>query len=206
MGTHQTTFNFNEQFEFSGKVKTWSLIAIVIGVLAIAYGFIITGSDRAFANLLLMSYYFTCVCAAGAVFLAIQLVSQSGWSAGFLRIPHAFASVLPIASIILLLVCILGLFSGNLYAQWFAPGLTDPSSENYDAIVAGKSIYLNAPAFLIREVVFLGVYSICAYLLAKYSYSEDLEGGMTYYKKSFKLAAIFLVVFGFTSLFGFLTR
>lgn len=198
MGTHHT-YNFNEQFEFSGKPKTWSLIAILIGVIAIAYGFIVTGSDRAFANLLLMSYYFTCVCAAGAVFLAIQLVSQSGWSAGFLRIPQAFASVLPIASLILLAVCTLGLFSGHLYHHWFAEGLTDPNSPNYDILVAGKAIYLNAPAFLIREVVFLGSYSICAFLLAKYSYKEDFQGGMVLYKKSFKLAAIFLVVFGFTS-------
>jgi hypothetical protein len=199
MGTHQHTYNFNEQFEFSGKPKTWSLIAILIGVIAIAYGFIITGSDRAFANLLLMSYYFTCVCAAGAVFLGIQLVSQSAWSAGFLRVPQAFASVLPIASLILLVICTAGLFSGNLYDQWFAEGLTDPNSPNYDALVAGKAVYLNAPAFLIREIVFLGSYSICAFLLAKYSYKEDLQGGMTFYKKNFKLAAIFLVVFGFTS-------
>lgn len=199
MGTHQHTYNFNEQFVFSGKVKTWSLIAILIGVLAIAYGFIVTGSDRAFANLLLMSYYFTCVCAAGAVFLAIQLVSQSGWSAGFLRIPQAFASVLPIASVILFAICTAGLFSGNLYQHWYAEGLLDPNSPNYDPIIVGKAIYLNAPAFLVREVIFLGVYSICAFLLAKYSYKEDLQGGMTYYKKSFKLAAIFLVVFGFSS-------
>ena len=88
---------------------------------------------------------------------------------------------------------------GHLYHHWFEEGLTDPNSPNYDAIIAGKAIYLNAPAFLIREVVFLGAYSICAFLLAKYSYNEDIEGGMTYYKKSFKLAAIFLVVFGFTS-------
>lgn len=199
MGTHQHTYNFNEQFDFSGKPKTWSLIAIFIGVIAIAYGFIVTGSDRAFANLLLMSYYFTCVCAAGAVFLGIQLVSQSAWSAGFLRVPQAFASVLPIASLILLVICTVGLFSGNLYNQWFAEGLTDPNSPNYDALVAGKAIYLNAPAFLIREIVFLGSYSICAFLLAKYSYKEDLQGGIVFYKKNFKLAAIFLVVFGFTS-------
>lgn len=198
MGTHHT-YNFNEQFEFAGKARTWSLIAILIGVVAIAFGFIVSGSDRAFANLLLMSYYFTCVCAAGAVFLGIQLVSQSAWSAGFLRVPQAFASVLPIASIILLAICTLGLFSGQLYEQWFGEGLTDVNSPNYDAVIAGKAVYLNAPGFLIREIIFLGSYSIFAYLLAKYSYAEDFEGGMGNYKKSFKISAIFLVIFGFTS-------
>ena len=32
MKTHNS---FNEQFEFTGKAKTWSLIAIVIGVVSI---------------------------------------------------------------------------------------------------------------------------------------------------------------------------
>jgi hypothetical protein len=36
------------------------------------------------------------------------------------------------------------------------------------------------------------------YCLAKYSESEDELGGLFYYKKSFTIAAAFLVIFGFT--------
>src|SRR5690606_299154 len=199
METHQHSYNFNERFDFSGKPKTWSLIAILIGVLAIVYGFVFNGSERTFANLLLMSYYLTCICAAGTCFLAIQYVTQSGWSAGMIRIPQAFASLLPIASLILLGVCAIGLFSHNLYHHWFAEGLTDPNSENFDALIAKKAIYLNAPGFLIREVIFMGIYSFFAIALSRFSYNEDLTGGMGSYKKSFKYSAIFLVIFGFTS-------
>ena len=199
METHQHSYNFNERFDFSGKPKTWSLIAILIGVIAIVYGFVFNGSERTFANLLLMSYYLTCVCAAGTCFLAIQYVTQSGWSAGMIRIPQAFASLLPIASLILLGVCAIGLFSHNLYHHWFAEGLTDPNSENFDALIAKKAIYLNAPGFLIREVIFMGIYSFFAIALSRFSYNEDLTGGMGSYKKSFKYSAIFLVIFGFTS-------
>ena len=60
MGTHNQSHNFTEQFEFSGKPKTWSLIAILIGVLAIAFGFLTDHAERTFANLLLMAYYFAC--------------------------------------------------------------------------------------------------------------------------------------------------
>ena len=103
MGTHN--YNLTEQFEFTGKAKTLSVIAIVIGIAAIAYGF----SDhemheRTFANLLLMSYYFACVCMSGAFFLAVQFVAQAGWSASILRVPQAMAKVLPLAVIILLVV------------------------------------------------------------------------------------------------------
>ncbi|MFB5945642.1 quinol:cytochrome C oxidoreductase [Albibacterium profundi] len=199
METHQHSYNFNEQFDFSGKPKTWSLIAILIGVIAIVYGFVFNGAERTFANLLLMSYYLTCICAAGTCFLAIQYVTQSGWSAGMIRIPQAFSSLLPLASLILLAVCTIGLFSHNLYHHWFGEGLTDPNSSHFDPLIAKKEVYLNAPAFLLREVIFLAAYSFFAVALTKFSYNEDLAGGLNSYKKSFRYSAIFLVIFGFTS-------
>lgn len=205
MGTHNhnPTHNFTERFEFSGKAKTWSLIAIVIGILSILYGFLLDPSEhhseRVFANLLLMSYYFTCVCAAGLFFLALQYVAQAGWSAGLLRVPQAFAKVLPIASLILVIVCASGLFTHNLYHHWNHEGLTDPNSDHYDALIAAKSSYLNVPFFLTRLVIFLGAYSFFAWLFAKYSEREDLQGGLVNYDKSIKWSAVFLIIFGFTT-------
>lgn len=199
MGTHAQTYNFAQYFQFTGKAKTWSLLAIVLGLAAIVYGFYSGHAERTFANLLLMAYYFTCVCAAGTFFIALQFVSQSGWSAGLLRIPQAFAKVLPIASIILIIVCAVGLQSHNLYHHWNEEGLSDPNSPNYDALIAGKSAFLNVPFFLTRLVVFLGVYSIFAMVLTKLSNREDLEGGLKNYRKSITYSAIFLVIFGFTT-------
>jgi len=199
MGTHNHSHNFTEQYEFSGKPKTWSLIAILIGVLAIVFGFLTDHAERTFANLLLMAYYFTCVCAAGAFFLAVQYVAQAGWSAGLLRIPQAFARILPIASVILFVVCAAGLFTHNLYHHWTGEGLTDPNSPNYDHLIAGKAGYLNIPFFLTRLVIFLASYSIFSLMLTRFSANEDLEGGLNSYNKSIKWSAIFLIVFGFTT-------
>ncbi len=204
MGTHSHhhDYNFGERYAFTGKAKVWSLVALAVGIVAIVAGLLASDHimvERTYANLLLMGYYFTCVCAAGGFFLALQYVTQSGWSSGMVRIPQAMASVLPIASLILLVIVATGLFSHNLYHHWYAEGLTDENSPNYDKLVAGKAAFLNAPGFLIRQVVFMGAYSICAWLLAKYSYNEDLEGGLNSYKKSFKLSALFLVIFGFTT-------
>src|SRR5213080_5258967 len=105
MSTHNS---FDEQFEFTGKVKTFSLAAIAIGVITIIIGFLMDG-ERTFANLLLMGYYFACVCMAGVFFCALQYVSQAGWSASLLRVPQAFGKVLPIAGAILIVVIIAGL-------------------------------------------------------------------------------------------------
>jgi hypothetical protein len=210
MKTHNS---IEERFQFAGNAKTISLAAIVIGVIAIAFGFIMGGDhvQRTYSNLLLMSYYFVCVCLAGVFFCAYQYAAQAGWSASFIRIPQAFARVLPIASVVLIVVVTFGLFNTHevieqghkemvpyLYAHWATHGLTTPGSENFDAIIAGKAPFLNIKFFYGMLIVLLGAYSYLGLALAKCSESEDSEGGMSNYDKSFKLSCIFLVIFGFT--------
>jgi len=215
----ETPNSFNEQFEFSGKAKTRSLVAIAIGVLVIALGFFTGYAERTFANLLLMGYYFTCVCIVGVVFCAIQYAAQAGWSASLLRIPQTFIKVLPYAAVLLLLIVAAGIYFTHpiiteetskhvtgpyLYKEWALKGITTPGSDVYDAKIAGKSGYLNIPFFFIRLLGYLGGYSIFGLLLVKYSNNEDELGGMFNYKKSFTIACAFLAVFGFTvPLFAF---
>lgn len=199
MGNHSHNHNFSELFKFCGKPRVWCLVAILIGIISVGYGFFTGDMERTFANLLLMAYYITCVCAAGLFFLAIQYVAQAGWSAGLVRIPQAFARVLPVASVILIAVCAGGLYTHELYHHWHAEGLTDPNSPHYDAVIAGKASFLNMPFFLTRLVVFLGVYSIFSFVLTKFSANEDMEGGLNSYRKSITWSAVFLVIFGFTT-------
>jgi hypothetical protein len=214
----KTSHSFDEQFEFKGKAKTWSLVMIAIGVIGILYGFLSGSVERTFANLLLMGYYFACVCICGIFFCAVQYVAQAGWSASILRIPQAFAKVLPVAAVILLVIICGGLFLTHngpneegkqtvlpyLYKLWALKGVTTPGNENYDAVITGKSGYLNVPFFLIRLIIYLGSYSLLGRLLVKYSNNEDELGGMFNYKKSFNVSVVFLVIFGFTvPLFAF---
>lgn len=210
MKTHNS---FDEKFEFAGTAKTWSLAGIAIGAVLIVLGFILDAGDlqRMFSNLLLMSYYLVCMCTAGVFFLAYQYVAQAGWSASLIRVPQAFAKVLPVASIILLVIVTAGLFMQHevvhegqkhmvpyLYASWATHGLTVVGSENYNAVIAGKAPFLTVGFFYGMLVVFLGAYSYFGYALTKCSTDEDTEGGMRNYNKSFALACTFLVVFGFT--------
>ena len=99
----KTEHSLNERYVFEGKAKTWSLIAILLGAICIVLG-LLFNPEREFSNLLLMGYYFTCVCAAGGVFCAIQYVAQAGWSASLIRVPQAFVKVLPVAAVILVAV------------------------------------------------------------------------------------------------------
>jgi len=214
----KTSHSFDEQFKFEGKAKTLSLVFIVIGLIGIAAGFLTGDGERTFANMLLMGYYFTCVCICGIFFCAVQYVAQAGWSASILRVPQAFAKTLPIAAIVLLGIILAGLFTSHtglneygksttlpyLYKFWALKGVTTPGDPNYDSLIAGKSGFLNIPFFLIRLVIYLGSYTLLGRMLVKYSNNEDELGGMFNYNKSFKISVIFLVVFGFTvPLFAF---
>ena len=214
----KTSHSFDQQFQFQGKAKTWSLVLIVIGIIGIICGFAFGYGERTFANLLLMGYYFACVCTCGVLFCAIKYVAMAGWSASLLRVPQAFGKVLPIAALILLIIVCAGLFTTHtglneygkqttlpyLYKLWALKGVTTPGNPNYDAIITGKSGFLNIPFFLIRLVCYLGSYSLLGYMLIKYSQKEDELGGMLNYKKIFNVSVVFLVIFGFTvPLFAF---
>jgi hypothetical protein len=214
----KASHSFDETFKFEGKAKTWSLAMIVIGLVGILYGFLVDGGERTFANLLLNSYYFACVCTAGIFFCAVQYVAQAGWSASILRVPQAFGKALPIAATILVVIILCGLFITHtginqygketvmpyLYKLWAVKGVTTPGDVNYDAIIVKKHGFLNVPFFLIRILFYLISYIIIGRILVKYSNDEDELGGMFYYKKSFAVSVVFLVVFGFTvPLFAF---
>ncbi|WP_293298498.1 quinol:cytochrome C oxidoreductase [Pedobacter sp. UBA4863] len=201
MGTHH--YNLSEQFEFTGRTKILSIVGIVIGIATIVYGLFLNTDhvthERTYANLLLMGYYFACVCMSAAFFLAVQFVAQAGWSASILRVPQAMAKNLTLASIILIGIIVAGLFTHNLYHHWADPALLVEGGEKYDKLIAGKAVFLNIPFFLTRQFVFLGSYAIFAHFITKWSYNEDLSGGLASYRKSFKYSCIFLVIYGFTT-------
>ena len=214
----KTFHSFDERFEFQGRAKTLSLVLIAIGLIGIAYGFLSGSAERTFANLLLMGYYFACVCICGIFFCALQYVAQAGWSVAVLRVPQAFAKSLPVAAVVLLVIICAGLFLTHtglseegkqttisyLYKGWNLKGITKVGDPNYNAVIAGKSGYLNVPFFLIRLLAYLSCYSVLGALLVKYSNNEDELGGMFNYNKSFKISVLFLLIFGFTvPLFAF---
>lgn len=193
-----------ENYIVSDKAKRISIALIAVGVIAVLAGFFTGHAERTWANLLTSSYFFTCITLGGIMFCAIQYVAQAGWSVVLVRIAQAFSAVQPLAAIILLLVVGGGLATHNLYHHWADPALTDPSSPEFDHIIAGKASFLNVPFFMARLVVYMLVWGGLGYYLRKLSHREDVEGGMTFYNKSIKVSAIFAVVFGFTvPLFAF---
>ena len=86
----------------------------------------------------------------------------------------------------------------DLY-HWTHHELYDPNSPEYDAILAGKSGYLNMTFYIIRLVAYAAIWVGFTYMLRKNSLQEDINGGLSYYNSSVVVSAIFIVLFAITS-------
>jgi len=86
-------------------------------------------------------------------FYAAQRVAQSGWSVVLFRVMEAIsANLVPTSIIMLLVILSASVLHVNHMFPWMAEGTFDPTSPNYDAIVDGKSWWINVPGWTIRGI------------------------------------------------------
>ncbi len=173
----------DKQVTLSSRFKILTVVLILIGVAALVTG-AFTDSPRFWANLLLNNYYFLTVAIGATFWLAIQYVSGSGWSAGFLRIPMAMGTFIPVAAITMLPI----LFgAGHIYHWAHHDALLDP-------VIAHKAPYLNMPFFVARYILFFAAWILIALLLLRYSRKEDEKGGLDYFHKGQFLSKVYIFV------------
>jgi len=128
-------------------------------------------------------------------FYAIQQVAQAGWSPVLFRVMQGITSYLPVGSVIFFIILVLcGLHFNHIFV-WLADGVADPKSPNYDAIIAGKSGYLNFPFWIIRAAIFLIGWNLYQFYSRKNCLSQDEANDDLFYKKNFNISAGFLVFF-----------
>lgn len=181
-----------EKLKLSSRFYIGTFILIAIGIAAFIAGFI-TDPTRAWANFLLNNVYFVSLAAGAVLFLSLQRVTQSGWSAGFLRVPESMGMYLPIAAI-LFLVMIFGMHT--LY-HW-----SDAEAVAHDPLLEHKSPFLNVPFWITRMIVFFGLWILLSNMLRRYSLQEDEEGGLVIFRKAEHTAKIFIFVITITFSFA----
>jgi hypothetical protein len=177
----------------SSKFRNIAFGLIGLGIIVFIIGFI-DNPQRTWANYLLNSYYFLSLGIGASFFLAIQYITQSGWSAMFRRVPEAIGAFVPVGVVLLSLVLVFGTHS--LY-QW-----SHVEEVAKDEILQHKSPYLNLPFMLIRYVIFVGLWIFMVVLLRKFSLLEDIHGGTEYFKKSEFYSKVFIFILGFSFTLG----
>ncbi|MEQ8324884.1 MAG: quinol:cytochrome C oxidoreductase [Vicingaceae bacterium] len=186
------------EYSFSGKLKITTFVLMAIGLVGMIVGFMTDHSDhhtRFWGNLLINGFFFTAIGLGALFFLALQYAAEVAWSVAVKRVFEAIMSFIPVGAVILIIVFLAGTFHFHHLYHWMDPAVYDVNSEHYDAIIAGKSAYLNQPFFWIRTLVYFATFILFARYFRKVSLEQDKIGGSDLHLKTVGRAAIFLVMF-----------
>jgi Ni/Fe-hydrogenase subunit HybB-like protein len=151
--------------------------------------------NKPWAALYVACIFFMLIAMGALAFYAIQQVAQAGWSPVLFRVMQGVTSYLLPGSIIFFLILLASGFHLNHLFVWMKDGVTEVGHENYDAIIAGKSGYLNFPFWIIRAILFLTVWNLYRHYSRKNCLAQDEANDNSFYKKNFKMSAAFLVFF-----------
>lgn len=171
-----------------------TLILIAVGALTFLFG-ILSDSLRTWANYLIVNYYFLSLSLGAAFFLAIQSISQSGWSAAFKRIPEAMMGYIPWAAVFFVLI-----YFGVHHLYGWSHG----EAVAGDPLLQHKSAYLNVPFFFLRIIIFFLLWIIFTLIMRRISLKEDMlnpadqNAIMALFNKSELFSKIFLFILAIT--------
>jgi hypothetical protein len=154
--------------------------------------------NRPWAAFYVACFFFFGITLLVLAFNAIQRVAQAGWSIVLFRVMEGITGNLLPVTLILLVILLLGSAHVHHLFVWMAPGTVDPTAANYDAIIDGKSWWLNVPGWTIRSIVYIVGWNLYRHLSRKASLAEDNETNLVSYKKNFKMSVAFLGFFLFT--------
>lgn len=168
-------YNLEKQLVISRRFNYLMYALMAIGLITIIIGFMVN-PVKTWANYLMNNYYFLSLAIGATFFVALQYITQSGWSSAFIRVPQAMGSVIPVIAVLMIPILIFGL--PELY-HWAHPG-----AAAHDPIIAHKHPYLNLPFFITRYIIFFAVWIFLTQYLKKLSLKEDQVGGLTYFTKS----------------------
>lgn len=164
-----------------------------------------TWLKRLYTTLWMNNIYFIGLGIIGLFFVCIQYAAQAGWSAGIKRIPLAMGQWLPIAFVTTI---VLWFITHHDIFHWTHSYLYDRNNpDTFDEIIAGKAPFFFWPAeagsfpvfFILRMVLFFGLWIWFFYTIRKNMLAEDELGGTSLWYKNRSLSAWFLVFFAVSS-------
>jgi hypothetical protein len=193
------------QFEIPGKMRTWSLSLIGIGLVALVIGLATKGfsSDEHeqvhfWGTLMYNTIFWTMICNASMFFICVVTLAMGGWEQSFRRVCEAISSMVPIfgsITFVVLLYVVLG-NKHHIY-HWL-----DSDAVANDAMLKGKSGFLNPKFFIIWTTLTLGFWSLLGWRMRQLGREADepmnAEQGASFIWRSTIRAALFIVWFALT--------
>ncbi len=152
----------------NARWRTGSLVLLLAGGAALGAGFLIDPRRALFAHLTAWSFVVTTLVGL-LVLLMITHAAQAVWFTALRRLAEIGAFALP-ALILLALPIVLGAAELDPWA-----GSLDAFTAEERELLHHKRVWLSLPFFGARTLVWLGAWSIFAWLLASWSLRQDRE-------------------------------
>ena len=156
-------------------------------------------NTRIWANFMIVGYFFLMISLVSLMWYAIQYVANAGWSVGIKRVPEAIMTFIPVPFVLLMIGLLMGKNDIYHWAHYEHLGLK-PGEVGYDAILAGKSGFLNSTMLFAFPSVLVVIWYLLMRKLRALSAAEDngTKGDISFFRTSTKFSAAFAVIFGFT--------
>jgi len=146
--------------------------------------------NKPWAAVYVAALFFMLISLGALAFYAIQNAAQAGWSPVLFRVMEGISAYLIPGAIIVFLLLVAGVMHWHHLFVWM-----DEEVVKNDALIQGKSGFLNGTFFLIRAALFMGGWIFYRQYARKQSLLQDEASDNLHYKKLFKASAGFLVFF-----------
>lgn len=146
--------------------------------------------NKPWAALYVGAFFFFMIALGALVFYAIQRAAQAGWSPLLFRVMEGITSYIVPGGIIVFVILVLSVMHMNHLFIWM-----DADVVAHDALLQGKSGYLNPTFFLIRAVIFLAGWIGYREYSRKLSLAQDEANDDSNFKMNFRISAAFLVFY-----------
>ncbi len=161
---------------------------------------LVQAQNRPWTAMYVPMIFFLLISVCVLVYYAIQRAASAGWSPVLFRVMEGITSYIGIGSLIVLAFLVASSMHANHMFAWMFTS-SDPTAANYDFAMETKEWWLNVPWFLIRSVIYVLIWVGFRHFIIKNSRLQEKTGDLKYFKKSFNLSVIFLVVFLTSELF-----
>jgi hypothetical protein len=181
------------RYVISSRMRTVFSICMFLGLAGLVVG-LMRDPNRAWTAYLVAFFYFMTLSLGGLFFTALQHVTKAGWSVNVRRICESFATFLPFG---VGAVAVFMFGAPKLYI-WL-----DKAKVLADENLLHKASYLNGTFFVIRLVLFFGVWLIAKKYIVGQSVAQDTSGDQNITHKQVGRGIAFLLFFAISySLFS----
>jgi len=194
--------------EVKDEVKLGSAASklIALGILA---GFLGLGSavflavsspedTKRLMHAYLVSYIFFLSISLGSLFFVIiHHLTRAGWSVVIRRVAELLASVLPFLAVLSLPIIVPMILGHSELYSW-----VDVEMVQAHPVLHKKMPYLNVPFFLVRMVLYFGIWSLVSRYMLRNSTEQDTSGDVRANVRMQRVSPVSMILFGLSVTFA----